>query len=629
MKLYRPTPFDTDRMPPGIPWIIGNEAAERFSFYGMRAILTVFMAEYLWLMDGAAGQPLGANAVKAHYHDFVAWVYFTPLLGALLSDVFLGKFRTIILLSLVYCAGHAALACMGWFGHSGWWLFAGLAMICLGSGGIKPCVSANVGDQFGARNQHLLTRIYNWFYLSINLGSFISSLLTPWVLQWWGPHWAFGIPGVLMAVATLLFWAGRHRFAHVPPAGAGFLREITSRDGLVALAKLVPFFLFFVAFWALFDQTGSSWVLQAQQMDRRFLGIDWLESQVQAVNPILVLAFIPLFTLFVYPAVGRIVRLTPLRKIGTGLFVAGAAFGVATFAQSRIDAGDAPSIGWQFLAYALLTAAEVMVSIVGLEFAYTQAPRSMKSVIMSVYLLSVFAGNQLVSQINRWIEIPPAATAQLDAALAALPADWRNSPRGVVLPGHDGTTGTDDDFVARLEDGSLARLELPGHEAFDRAARTLLKATAANDHRLPTPAAAPPLGNDPWGRPLRYQIVDANAARIASDGPDATPGTRWDLGATLTITRPRAPAAAAAWTKPLRPPTPWRDRRRAALGLPAETHDPSITYDISFWSGGGSRLAGAAYFRFFTLLMLATAATFVPFAALYRPRTYLQDVPVP
>ncbi len=301
-------------MPPGIPWIIGNEAAERFSFYGMRTILVVFMAKYLFLLDGRGGIPMSEAAAVEHYHTFVGWVYFTPLLGALLSDIFLGKYRTIILLSVVYCLGHAALACMGNWGNSPGWLLAGLLLVCLGSGGIKPCVSAHVGDQFGSSNRHLLSRIYNWFYFSINLGSFVSTLLTPWLLEWYGPHWAFGVPGVLMAVATVLFWMGRHKFVHVPPGGMKFFRELFSSEGLIALAKLIPLFLFIAVFWSLYDQTGSSWVFQAGQMDLHFLGVRWLESQIQAVNPILILIFIPLFALVIYPLVQRVFTLTPLRK---------------------------------------------------------------------------------------------------------------------------------------------------------------------------------------------------------------------------------------------------------------------------------------------------------------------------
>src|SRR5690606_3573456 len=120
---------------------------------------------------------------------FTAAAYFFPVFGALLADVFLGKYRTILYLSIVYCIGHAALALMGTPGVGpSMWLFIGLMLISIGSGGIKPCVSANVGDQFGKANQHLLTKVYQWFYFSINFGAFLSTLLTPWVLQHHGPH---------------------------------------------------------------------------------------------------------------------------------------------------------------------------------------------------------------------------------------------------------------------------------------------------------------------------------------------------------------------------------------------------------------------------------------------------------
>ena len=376
----RTVPIDSPLMPPGIPYIIGNEAAERFSFYGMRAILVVFMTKYLWLMDGRAGTAVSDAAATEHYHNFVAWVYFTPLLGALLSDILLGKYRTIMLLSLVYCLGHAALACMGLAGNSPNWLIAGLVLICLGSGGIKPCVSAHVGDQFGRSNQHLLSKIYNWFYFSINFGSFFSTLLTPWLLEWYGPHWAFGVPGVLMAIATFMFWMGRKKFIHVPAGGMKFFRELFSVTGLVALAKLLPLFLFIALFWALYDQTGSSWVLQAEHMNLNFMGITWLESQIQAINPILILIYIPLFTFLVYPLVHKVFPLTPLRKIGLGLFLMAAGFGLSAVVQGWIDGGGRPSVAWQFFAYCIVTAAEIMVSITGLEFSYAQAPKKMKSV---------------------------------------------------------------------------------------------------------------------------------------------------------------------------------------------------------------------------------------------------------
>ncbi|VAW77707.1 Di-tripeptide/cation symporter [hydrothermal vent metagenome] len=395
MSYYRTSPAPSPDLPAGIPFIIGNEAAERFSFYGMRAILVVFMTQYLLDSEGSLAV-MGEDEAKGWYHLFVSAVYFTPLIGALLADVWLGKYRTIILLSLVYVAGHFALA----LDHSRFGLAIGLGLIALGSGGIKPCVSAHVGDQFGASSQHLLSRVFGWFYFSINLGAFVSILATPWLLETKGPAWAFGIPGVLMLLATLVFWSGRNRFVHVPPGGKAFLREVFSAEGLLALSRLTLIYVFVAMFWALFDQTGSAWVLQAQYMDRTLFGVDILPAQVQAANPLLVMLLIPLFSYVVYPAVNRYWPLTELRKISVGLFITVLAFSIPTWIQMQIDNGATPSIAWQLLAYVVLTSAEVMVSITCLELSYTQAPRRMKSFVMAFFMMSIAVGNLFTSAVN-------------------------------------------------------------------------------------------------------------------------------------------------------------------------------------------------------------------------------------
>ena len=401
MPRYRDAPVARAGMPAGIPYIVGNEAAERFSYYGMRAILVVFMTQYL-MGSEAELAVMGEDEAKGWFHLFVSAVYVTPLLGALLSDGLLGKYRTIILLSLVYCAGHLSLA----VDDTRLGLAIGLGLIALGAGGIKPCVSAHVGDQFGQTNQGLLSRAFAWFYFAINLGAFISSLATPWLLETWGSSVAFGVPGILMLIATLTFWAGRYRFVHIPPGGMRFIRETFSAVGLGALGRLCLIYLFVAMFWALFDQTASSWVLQAQHMDRVIFGIDVLPAQIQAANPLLVMILIPLFSYRVYPAIDRVYALTPLRKIAIGLFVTVLAFTIPTLVQMNIDQGGTPHIGWQLLAYVVLTSGEVMVSITCLEFSYTQAPKTMKSFIMAFFMLSVSLGNLFTSGVNFFIRNP-------------------------------------------------------------------------------------------------------------------------------------------------------------------------------------------------------------------------------
>lgn len=483
---YRIAPIETNGIPAGIPYIVGNEAAERFSFYGMKTILVVFMTQYLL---SAQGQPNYMTDTQARewMHLFVASAYFFPVIGAIIADAFLGKYVTILALSMVYCAGHLCLALIdlpsgalaATLDPKGW-MVAGLVLIAIGSGGIKPCVSAHVGDQFGHANKHLIEKIFGWFYFAINFGSFFSTLLTPWLLKNYGAGWAFGVPGILMALATFVFWMGRNKFTHIQPRGLRYFGETFGMSGLKSIFKLVPLYLFVAMFWSLYDQGGSAWVEQAQQMNLDFMGIIWLESQVQAINPLLILIYIPLFAYVIYPLASKVFKLTPLRKILIGFALTVVSFSIAAYAQGLIEKEEAhfdetilpmvlrgdvdvaatckamrleehnacaveletvcaqpqdkssdkppyaamakpiikagvavlkdgsmqranwPTVGWQLLAYMVITAAEVLVSITCLEFSYTQAPPQMKSLIMSFYLLSVSLGNLFTAAVNRF-----------------------------------------------------------------------------------------------------------------------------------------------------------------------------------------------------------------------------------
>ncbi|HHH29558.1 MAG TPA: MFS transporter [Polyangiaceae bacterium] len=408
---YRTAPIATEEMPKGIPFIIGNEAAERFSYYGMRTILVVFMTQYLMGADGNLA-PMPEEEAKGWYHLFGSAVYALPALGAIISDAWWGKYNTILRLSIVYCLGHLALA----LDETRLGLAVGLALIAIGSGGIKPCVTANVGDQFGKKNEHLLERVIGWFYFSINFGSFFATLLTPYLLERYGPHIAFGLPGLLMLIATILFWMGREDYVHVPPKGMAVVKEAFSKEGLRAIAKLVLLMLFLAPYYALFEQQGSSWILQAKKMDRTLPIVgELLPSQIHAVNPLLVMLFVPMFSYGVYPAFRKLTEVTPLRKIGAGFFLVAASFGVCAHVENLIALGETPTIWWQLLAYALITAGEILISVTSLEFFYTQAPRKMKSVIMSVKMFAVSLGNLVAAGVN-FVIMNPDKTSKLPGA---------------------------------------------------------------------------------------------------------------------------------------------------------------------------------------------------------------------
>jgi proton-dependent oligopeptide transporter, POT family len=420
------------RYPKSIPYIIGNEAAERFSFYGMRSILATFLvAQFFNPTLNPALQTVAEAKANESTHFFVTLAYTLPFVGGLVADWFTGKYKIILYISIVYCFGHLFLAL---FESNLDMFMVGLLLIAIGAGGIKSCVSANVGDQFDKTNESLMSKVYGWFYFSINAGSVIATVLIPWVYEVYGAKWAFGIPGILMALATIIFFSGRKQYRRVPPSGINrnnfvfisvyALLNIGKKkkgesildvaktnfdpkkvEGVKAVYRVLAVFAFAPIFWAMWDQNLSEWVLQAAKLDRHinlgFIDFTILPGQVQTANPIFLLSFIPLFTYFVYPFLDKIgLKTTPLRRIGAGLALTALSFVIIALIQERVDAGQHPSVWWQIFAYVILSAAEVLVSITGLEYAYTQAPKSMKSTMTALWLLTVAAGNLFVALIN-------------------------------------------------------------------------------------------------------------------------------------------------------------------------------------------------------------------------------------
>ena len=405
------------RYPPQIKYIIGNEACERFSYYGMLSILTLYLKNAMG-MDKAESTEV--------VHLFATAVYFLPLLGGWLADRWLGRYWTILSISLFYCLGHGALALFE--GNLGG-VYLGLGLIAIGAGGIKPCVSAFVGDQFTTHQESLLTRIYGWFYWAINLGAFFGYALIPLVRDRAGYSWAFGVPGIFMALATLIFWLGRKHYIRQPPAGkaggGGFFGVIwyslTHRgerragqsfldtalmrydreavEGAKAVLGILMVFATMPVFWALFNQVNTTWVLQGEKMiPFSLLGYKVDGERIQSISALLVMIWVPILTIWAYPLADRLgLRPTALRRMGTGMFLGAISFFICGWIQSRMDAGQPMSLAWQVWPYIVLEAGEVMVSATALEFAFSQAPARMKSIIMSFWLMTIAGGHFLVA----------------------------------------------------------------------------------------------------------------------------------------------------------------------------------------------------------------------------------------
>lgn len=460
-------------LPRQIPYIITNEACERFSFYGMRNILVPFLVSTLLLFIPSEHRTSEAKHV---FHTFVIGVYFFPLLGGWLADRFFGKYNTVFWFSLIYCAGHA---CLALFEHHLEGFYFGLFLIAFGSGGIKPLVVSFVGDQFDQTNKKKAKIVFDAFYWSINFGSFFASLLMPIFLRDYGASVAFGIPGILMFIATLVFWMGRHKYVHVPPqapnadsftrvartallarapgqsrpglavAGFGAALAVLSLamsfkwgfviaactaivlllafggigtamqlerargthpdeavDGTRAVLRIFIVFALITPFWSLFDQKASTWIVQANDMVRptyELLGwsFKFEPAQMQALNPLFVMLLIPLNNILIFPLLRKIgVEPTPLRRIGAGIMLSSMSWIVIGTIQMVMDGGTPVSMTWQVLPYVLLTAGEVLVSATGIEFAYSQAPASMKGAIMALWYLGTTIGNLWVLILN-------------------------------------------------------------------------------------------------------------------------------------------------------------------------------------------------------------------------------------
>jgi len=358
----KPVPY-----PKSVFFIIGNEFCERFSYYGMKAILSIYLSKKLKFHEDDA---------TVIYHTFSCFCYFTPILGAMIADQFLGKFKTIVYISIIYVLGHllktlAAVPTLGIPPVE--FSLIGLALIALGTGGIKPCVAAFGGDQFKMPEQERqLQTFFSVFYFSINAGSLISTFITPIIredVECFGDNTcyslAFGIPAILMLVATVIIILGKPLYIMKPPQGniltkvfgsighaltkkiKGEGQEVVhwldrakdKYDGQLvedvkSVLRVVVLYLPIPVWWALYDQTGSRWTFQAVRMDGRVGNSVIKPDQMQVINPLLILFLIPLFDKIIYPAFAKVGMLKkPLQRMIVGGLLTSGSFFISGFLE--------------------------------------------------------------------------------------------------------------------------------------------------------------------------------------------------------------------------------------------------------------------------------------------------------
>ena len=440
--------------PISVPFIISLEFCERFSFYGIQYILTIYFTKKL-LMD--------EEEAILWFHEFAALSYVTPLIGAIIADVFIGKFMTILIMSMVYLVGiiMMALSAVGSLAPfresvsydetSGMWNYVpkiwgpllALHLIALGSGGMKPCVCSFGGDQFRASDTIKIQRFFSLFYFSVNAGALLATGLTPElrVMACLGESTcyplAFGVPAFLFLIASAGFLAPSRCYVKVPPLGnpiidvakvswaMAFGEESPESlygakkvDQTRQLFRVLIVFLPFPVFYALFDQQSSRWVIQADRMNGKLGTFEIKPDQMQIFNPILVMCLIPVFEIGVYPLMNKMgIATNSTFRMIMGMFLAAVSFIVCGFVQLAMETrvatwndanpGDIRTLDTfdkelqihvltQIPQIFILACSEIMTSITITEFAYAYAPPAMKSVCMSISMLTIAFGNVIV-----------------------------------------------------------------------------------------------------------------------------------------------------------------------------------------------------------------------------------------
>ncbi|XP_043674367.1 peptide transporter family 1-like isoform X1 [Vespula pensylvanica] len=358
------------KYPKSVFFIISNEFCERFSFYGMRTVLTLYLRNVLNYTD---------NTSTVIYHIFTMFVFFFPLFGAILADSILGKYRTIFYVSIIYTVGQLLLALsavppLGLPPRE--FALVGLFLIAIGSGGIKPCVSAFGGDQFVLPQQEQqLSTFFSVFYFSINSGSLISSFLTPILrsdVTCFGDKTCYSlsflIPAILMSISIVIFVLGKPLYKIVDLKGNivvdvtkciyyAIKKKIQSKEkvdhwldhssdkygqklveDIKDSLQVLKMFLPLPIFWALFDQQGSRWTIQATRMDGKVGNFLIQSDQMQVFNPLLVVIFIPIFETCIYPIFSKIHLLnTPLKKLTVGGVLAALSFVISAIVELQLE----------------------------------------------------------------------------------------------------------------------------------------------------------------------------------------------------------------------------------------------------------------------------------------------------
>jgi dipeptide/tripeptide permease len=395
--------------PKGFWFIFWGEFAERCSFYGVRAILARYMAEALLFKQEDA---------TTFVSFYLAAAYFLPILGGWLADNFFGKYNIIVAFSLPYILGHVIMSV-----EDPLFMFIALTLLAMGSGVIKPNISSLMGmtyDQYRPGQESLRSHAFSMFYMAINIGSTLSYLFLPRIRTAWGYSVAFMVPAAAMAIAFVLFAMGKKYYARevivrkksTPEERAMKWRVVGRVSGIFILCSF---------FWAVYDQSSTTWVFFANDyMDLHVFGFEPDPEFFGFINPFLIVPLVPLIAWLFHRLEKRGIKVRATQKMLVGFVLTAVCMGVmalsgmlAGTAEERpvtkdgqvvlkdgspvmyrhVEPAQKVTIWWQVLALTIITVAEILVSVTGLEMAFVVAPASMKSFVTGLWLVSVSLGN--------------------------------------------------------------------------------------------------------------------------------------------------------------------------------------------------------------------------------------------
>ncbi len=309
--------------PLGFWFFFWGEFAERCSYYGMRAILALYMTDRLGVDKADAG---------TYMSIFIAACYFLPILGGLIADNFLGKYWTIVGFSIPYVVGQVLVGV-----EDKTFVMIALGLLAMGSGVIKPNISTLMGltyDQQRPGQEQLRTNAFSWFYMAINVGAYLSQTAMPWLRQHYGYQVAFMFPAGLMTLALIVFAVGKPFYAR-EKIGADARGE-DDPDGpskWSVLGKIGSLFLLVMFFWAIFDQSASTWIFFADTyMDCHLFGVPVSADQIQSYNALFIIIFLPL-SVWLFTSLAKAgYKIRATDKMLVGFILTAACMGIMSYA---------------------------------------------------------------------------------------------------------------------------------------------------------------------------------------------------------------------------------------------------------------------------------------------------------